>query len=78
MIKEKLNGFLTLRDIVYWIVIMGAVVGPYFLHERRIGEMSTNFAVRMGEMSTDIAVIKVQITEINQRLGDSRGLSWAE
>ena len=52
MIKEKLNGFLTLKDIVYWLAIVGAFIGPYFLHERRISVMATDIAVIKVELNT--------------------------
>lgn len=66
MIREKLNGFLTLKDIVYWIAIMVALIGPYMIHERRI-----------ADMAADISLLKFQVTEIGRRL-DNLKINWIE
>jgi hypothetical protein len=71
MIREKLNGFITLKDVVYWIAIVAALIGPYLIHERRI-----------ADMQTDIALIKFQLGEVKvmvqKHLDESRGVSWSE
>jgi hypothetical protein len=68
-IKEKINGFLTLKDVVYWIAISAALIGPYLIHERCI-----------ATITTDIAVIKFQISEIKdmvkQHLEESKKMSY--
>jgi uncharacterized protein YhhL (DUF1145 family) len=66
-IRQKLNGYITIKDVCYWLTIIIALVGPYFLHERRI-----------AEIATDIAVIKVQIAEINKQLEKSKAFGWIE
>jgi hypothetical protein len=61
------NNTLTKKDVAYWIALFIVIIGPYMIHERRI-----------SDMSGDIKVIKQQITEINLRLSESRGLGWLE
>jgi hypothetical protein len=65
------NGFLTKKDVAYWIALFVVIIGPYFIHERRI-----------AEMASDIAVIKSQVADIKEsvkaHITESKGISWAE
>jgi len=51
------NGFLTKKDIIYWMTIVACLIGPYLVHERRI-----------SDMATDVAVIKSQMIDMKELL----------
>ena len=53
MAQENHNGETKiLTHLVYWLAIIGALVGPYLVHERRIADMKTDIAVVKAEVVT--------------------------
>ena len=70
MTQENHNNTETkiLTHLVYWLAIIGALIGPYLVHERRIADMKTDIAV----VKTEVITIR---TMLEQHIENDKSIS---